>query len=172
MIKSKCCKAKVQKYSNGYFCSFCFKEYEPTRFTKLLSILFISIFSISCLTLPSSKFTYPTSKIEKKVDTCDIELKDSCILQELIKDSCYFPEIALKQFKIETGNYTSEICILNKNIGGLKCNCKYSLGIKNKHSYYKSYKDCIKCYVNFHNKYWQQYCKNYAEDKNYLQKLK
>jgi Mannosyl-glycoprotein endo-beta-N-acetylglucosaminidase len=174
-MKSKCCKSSSFKDQlNTTRCTNCLLKCTVNYNLRYMWIIIFSSILLFGFTVESKA---PKGRISKHkfatdcVDS-DIQLNDSCILRELIKDNCYFPEIAMKQIHLEANWYNSELVKSNRNLFGLKCSCKYSKGIKNKHSYYNSYKDCIKCYVDFHNKYWQKYCKNYAEDSLYIYKLK
>lgn len=173
MKKSKCCNTKAIKQDVGnYFCSNCTsicktrKTYSKTVFLLIFSALFcVSLQSFA----PNSKIGYTT---EFTVNKNKFELTDSGILKELIKNNSYFPEVSLRQAKQECGvNFNSRIAGENKNLFGMKCNCKLSKGFKNGHSSYKSYEDCIKCHVQFSNRYWDKYFKNYAEDSLYIQKI-
>lgn len=173
MKKSKCCNTEVHKQKAGnYFCSHCISICDTKSSFKpffLIFTMFILLLSINCYAPNNNvKKQYP----KHPIDTCDIQLNDSCILKELNRIGCYFPEVAIRQIHQECGiNINSKIAKENKNIFGIKCSCKYTHGVKNGHSNYKTYKDNIQCYVNFTNKYWKKYCKNYAEDELYLNKL-
>lgn len=177
MKTSKCCNTKVIKQNAGnYFCSHCISICDVKCNIKLLHILFtlfIGLITISCYApKDGSKKYFKLPYIDTCKENKDIQLIDSCIYDELIVQNCYFPDVAMKQLHQECGeNINSDLAIKNHNLFGLKCSCKYSQGIRGNHTYYKSYKDCIKCYVNFTNRYWERYCKNYAEDRNYLVKL-
>ena len=173
-MKTQCHNSKIIKDNLGNkYCEYCLKHNpkpikgkEWTLYTIFILIL-LGIYSFS--EAPNIKNILKFSKI---TDTCDIQLNDSSIRKELIANKCYFPDVAIKQIHQECGiNINSNLVYTNKNLFGLKCSCKYSKGLKNNHSYYSSYKDCIKCYVNFTNAYWEKYCRNYAEDKDYLNKL-
>ena len=173
-MKTQCHNSKIIKDNLGNkYCEYCLKHNpkpikgkEWTLYTIFILIL-LGIYSFS--EAPNIKNILKFSKI---TDTCDIQLNDSSIRRELIAQNCYFPDVAIKQIHQECGiNINSNLVYTNKNLFGLKCSCKYSKGLKNNHSYYSSYKDCIKCYVNFTNAYWEKYCRNYAEDKDYLNKL-
>lgn len=173
-MKTQCCNSYyIKDLQNNLYCSYCLKHNpkpikakEWTLYT-IFVLLLLGIYSFS--EAPNIKNILKFNTI---TDTCDIQLNDSSIRKQLIAYGCYFPDVAIKQIHQECGtNINSDLVYTNKNIFGLKCSCKYSQGIKNNHSYYSSYKDCIKCYVNFTNVYWEKYCKNYAEDKDYLNKL-
>ena len=171
------CKHKkhFSKDHNIYWCPECITFHAPRNYKwlkRIFGILIIIGISFSCI---EAKCPSPIKEliIYNPLINKDISLTDSCIFNELIKEGSYFPEIGLRQAHQEAGNkLNSQIAKENKNIFGLRCNCTYTSGYKNSHSTYKSYKDCIKCYVKFTNGYWDKYCQNYAENKNYLLVLK
>lgn len=178
MKVSKCCSAIAHKQEAGnYFCNHCISICE----TKNKTIIPVLLFLIGMLTVSLTTFAPPVvfkavSRMDAVhqdtlVDT-DIERSDSAILKELIKQGAYFPDVAIKQMHQECGaKINSDFALVNKNLFGIKCSCKYTNGSRHGHSAYKTYKDCIKCYVNFTNRYWVKYCKNYAEDSTYLTRL-
>lgn len=103
----------------------------------------------------------------------DINLSDTAIAKELVKHECVLPAIAVVQAKIETGNYTSKVCLANKNLFGIKFHrCKYVLGTNLNHASYKSYKDNIKCYIHIQNRYLRNIDGVYAESKDYITVIK
>jgi uncharacterized FlgJ-related protein len=169
MSKSICCGAETRKdYLNNVRCSNCLLITTPKKTFRLFYIILSSLIFLG-FTTQGKKSIIPKYIIYNKVDTTnkEIDLNDSCIYQELIKDSCIFPEIALKQAHLEGNWYKSDLIKTNKNLFGLKCNCKYTNGFKNGHTNYSSYKNCIACYSQFFNNYWDKYFSNYAEAKDY-----
>lgn len=107
------------------------------------------------------------------VQEVDIQLNDSEILNELVKQKCILPNVALAQMKIETGNFKSSICKENKNIAGIKTSkSKYVAGMNRNHCSYKSYRDCIKDYVRIQNRYLKNIDGKYATSNNYIETLK
>lgn len=103
----------------------------------------------------------------------DIKLTEKEILKELIKQGCVLPNVAFAQMKIETGNFKSPICKENKNIAGIKTSkSKYVAGMNRNHCSYRTYKDCIKDYVRIQNRYLKNIDGRYAENPQYVQKLK
>jgi len=164
---SECCSKPIKKdYLGNKRCSFCLLVSTPKRTFRLFYIILFGLIFLG-YSVTGNKNILPKHKISVIVDSCDIELNDSCVYQELLRDSCIFPEIAIRQAHLEGNWYKSDIVKENKNLFGLKCNCKYTNGFKNGHTNYTSYKNCIKCYSIFFNTYWTRYFENYAEAKNY-----
>jgi hypothetical protein len=173
---SKCCNSTAHKQEAGnYFCSHCISicdikyDLKPV-FSLVLMLLLISIIT-SC---KAPNIVYNKQyKATNSIDTTDFIPDDSTIYEKCLEYGSYFPEVACRQAKIECGiHYNSQVCVENKNLFGLRCNCKYVKGTKNGHSYYSSYNDCLKCYIAFTNRYWEKYCHNYAESNSYLLNLK
>jgi len=99
-------------------------------------------------------------------------------------------EIVKAQIQLEAGkNLNSNIAVKNNNILGMKMAYqreKTSLYIDHDHAGYSSYIECLKDYSLWQNKYWKKskyykenddnaylnFLKSYAEDKNYINKLK
>lgn len=113
-----------------------------------------------------------------RVDTIILEKKpmpltDSAITYELTKLGCVLPNVALAQFKIETGHYTSAICIENKNLAGIRnSSSPLSVGKNRGHNVYKTYRDCLKDYVRIQDKYLKAIDGKYAEAEGYLDNLR
>lgn len=103
----------------------------------------------------------------------DIQLNDSAILGELVKNKCVLPSVAVAQARIESANYKSPICRENKNLFGIKWHkCDYVLGENRNHASYKSYKDNIKCYIHIQNRYLRNIDGRYAEASGYVNLVK
>jgi flagellum-specific peptidoglycan hydrolase FlgJ len=110
----------------------------------------------------------------------DIELNEESILAELIKQGCVLPNIALAQFKIESTHFKSAICKENKNLAGIRTsNSEFvkkdtnGKAVKNRgHNVFTSYKNCIKEYIRIQNRYLKNINGKYAEDPEYISKLK
>ena len=117
-------------------------------------------------------------KVIKKTDTMilkdkDIKLTDSAITAELVKLGCVLPNVAVAQFKIETGHYKSTICRENKNLAGIRNSASpLSIGKNRGHNVYATYKDCLKDYVRVQNKYLKNIDGKYAEAKGYINQIK
>jgi len=117
----------------------------------------------------------------------DIELNDSSLTAELIKQDCILPGVALAQFKAETTydadndgspeQYSSPVCKKYKNLAGIRFRIKGSaaVGMSNDSLHYviyKSYRDCIKDYVRIQNSYIKKIDGVYAEDQQYIKLIK
>jgi uncharacterized FlgJ-related protein len=114
---------------------------------------------------------YERVVVEKLVD--DIPLTDSAIIDELTRQGCVLPNVALAQMKIETGHFSSKICKENKNIAGIKTSkSKYVTGVKNNHCVYLTYRDCIKDYIRIQDRYLKNIDGKYAEAKDYVNLIK
>lgn len=167
-MKSKCCGFKANRdYLGNLRCSNCLLITTPKRNARIVYIFIFGLVLMGFTVIGNEEHisNYKYSIIK---DSCsDIELTDSTVLHELEKDSCMFPEFALRQIHLESNWYKSELCKENHNLVGLKCSCKYTKGFKSGHSNYTSYKNCLKCYTQFFNQYWHRYFDNYAEAKNY-----
>lgn len=98
-------------------------------------------------------------------------LTDETLYQQLKDLHIQFPKIVLAQARLETGNYTSQLCRTKKNLFGLKGKKGYLS--------FKSYKECIIYYkTHIQNRYiggdYYVFLKKigYAKDPAYITKLK
>ena len=108
-----------------------------------------------------------------KKDSVNIALNDDSLLEELQARNIAHPKIVLAQAKLETGNYTSKVCLTHNNLFGLR---------KADGSYYKfnHWKESVQAYKDYVQYKYQppsNYYKflediGYAEDKSYTDKLK
>ena len=171
---SKCCNhLTFRDQYNHLRCEKCLSITKHKRSLRLPLILFFMMVFMGYSVLSNREGQSPLKfvKTEQKADTCDIPLNKDSILKQLIEDSCYFPQVAINQFIIESHYGDSKICSENLNLFGLKCSCKLCKGFKYGHSVYSSRRDGILCYTRFMNSFWRKYCSVYAEDKDYLSKL-
>lgn len=106
----------------------------------------------------------------QKIDTLQIAF----IYSELLKQKVLYPELVIQKIKLETGNLNSRLCRISKNLLGIK-RFKGSKSInstKEGYCVYKSYSDCLSDYKVIQGRYLKIIAERYAEDKNYIQKLK
>jgi hypothetical protein len=105
-----------------------------------------------------------------KVDP--MPLTDSAITAELVALGCVLPNVALAQFKLETGHFRSAICRENFNIAGIKTSrSKYVVGKNRDHCVYRCYRDCLKDYVRIQNRYLKNIDGKYAAPGKYVERL-
>lgn len=145
-------------------------------------IPFFALLGVSTVTIASLINKDPDRIIKTRVintiDTMiikdmDIKLNDSAITAELVKLGCVLPNVAVAQFKIETGHYKSAICRENKNLAGIRNSASpLSIGKNRGHNVYSTYKDCLKDYVRVQNKYLKNIDGKYAEAKGYINQIK
>lgn len=145
-------------------------------------IPFYTLLGVSTVTIASLINRDPDRIIKTRVintiDTMiikdmDIKLNDSAITAELVKLGCVLPNVAVAQFKIETGHYKSTICRENKNLAGIRNSASpLSIGKNRGHNVYATYKDCLKDYVRVQNKYLKNIDGKYAEAKGYINQIK
>lgn len=103
----------------------------------------------------------------------------------LLELNIKYPHIAMAQATIETGNFTSLVFKENKNLFGMKCATRRpstNKGLNNNHAYYNDWKESVQDYAMFvaaylndihsESEYFEYLKQNYAEDPNYVTKLK
>lgn len=114
-----------------------------------------------------------------------ISFSELNVYKQLVRIGVAYPDVVLAQAKIETGNFTSKIFRENNNMFGMKLPYRRqttAVGESRNHAKYTDWIQSIKDY-----KLWQDemihktptkraylaYLKrNYAEDKNYIKKIK
>lgn len=114
-----------------------------------------------------------------------ISFSELNVYKQLVRVGVAYPDVVLAQAKIETGNFTSKIFRENNNMFGMKLPERRqttAVGESRNHAKYTDWIQSIKDY-----KLWQDemihkaptkraylaYLKrNYAEDKNYIKKIK
>lgn len=150
---------------------------KPYRRLRLLFYISVTLNVVLSVSLYKIKSNPPTSVISMHRDTIikyhDIVLTDSAILGELVSNGCVLANVALAQFKIESGHFKSTICIENKNLAGIRTSqSSYVKSKKNDHCVYDTYKDCIKDYVLIQNRYLKKIDGRYAEASGYVELIK
>ena len=114
-------------------------------------------------------------KVITTIDTIqvgDVPLTDSAITAELVRLGCVLPNVALAQFKIESGHFKSAICRENFNLAGIKTSrSKYVIGKNRDHCVYRSYRDCLKDYVRIQNRYLKNIDGKYAAPGEYVKRI-
>lgn len=116
---------------------------------------------------------YVDSSATKKTTACTLPYhpNDSALMLELKRQDIKHPKIVLAQAKLETAHYTSDVCKRNNNLFGLMKGDKYHHFPHWRNSV-KFYKEHIQSRYDGGNYYKFLDRIGYAEDKEYIQKLK
>lgn len=107
-------------------------------------------------------------------------------LIELMKEcNMKYPYIVLAQAKLESGNFTSEVFKQNHNFLGMRKarqRMTTAQGEKNTYAYFRDWEDCVydlclwqsimTCGINSEDEYLAKLSEKYAEDTEYVSKLK
>jgi hypothetical protein len=146
----------------------------PNYRRMLLVCLVLLGASLTAMVYMSNNVQVSTRKVHT-TDTVyieDVPLTDSAITKELTQLGCMLPNVALAQFKVETGHFKSDICRENKNVAGIRNSAsKLSKGLSRGHNVYSTYRDCLRDYVRIQNKYLKNIDGRYAEAKDYTEQL-
>lgn len=106
------------------------------------------------------------------------------LINEIKQLNFKFPHIILAQAYLETGKFSSTIFKENNNLFGMKeakQRSTISIGTRNNHAYYNTWIDSVVDYALFYSTYlysinneeeYFQYLNQYAEDPNYVTRLK
>jgi hypothetical protein len=150
--------------------------------TQTFKGAFILSLSLNLILLGYISYLYQVDPIVRTVRTLvpydnhkpeDINLNDSDILCELMREGSVLPSVALAQAKIESAHYKSKVCKENKNLFGIKYhNCPFVKGQNLNHATYGTYKDNIKCYIHIQKHYLGKIDGHYAQAKSYVEKIK
>jgi hypothetical protein len=148
---------------------------QTPNYRKMLFVCLVLLgASLTAMVYMSNNVQVNTRKVHT-TDTVyieDVPLTDSAITKELTQLGCMLPNVALAQFKVETGHFKSSICRENKNIAGIRNSAsKLSKGLNRGHNVYSTYRDCLRDYVRIQNKYLKNIDGRYAEAKDYTEKL-
>lgn len=124
-------------------------------------------------------------KVEQDSLAVDKPFSVENLKKEIKTAGIRFERIVLAQAYLETGSFTSNIFLSNNNMFGMKCATRRMTthqGEQFGHAYFASWQDCVTDYAYFQSTYaWhieteEEYFKyladNYAEDPDYVYKLK
>jgi uncharacterized FlgJ-related protein len=141
---------------------------------KLILTLFLSLIVLS-----------KTNQTNYEIITQVISFSELNVYKQLVKIGIAYPDVVLAQAKIETGNFTSKIFIENNNLFGMKLPERRettAIGKNRNHATYTDWIQSIKDYKLWQDKmihraptkhaYLAYLKRNYAEDKNYINKIK
>jgi hypothetical protein len=113
------------------------------------------------------------------------EFSEEKLIHEIKSLNLKFPHIVLAQTKLETSNYSSKIFIELHNLFGMKqalIRANTAKGTQYGHAYYSSWRESLLDYalyscrflgnIKTEQEYYQYLSQNYAEDPEYVSKLK
>ena len=149
---------------------------KPARTCRRLLWVSLTMNLLLVLAIATSETSVRTNVVHLiQRDTIKIDpmpLTDSAITAELVKLGCVLPNVALAQFKIESGHFRSAICRENFNLAGIKTSrSKYVVGKNRDHCVYRSYRDCLKDYVRIQNRYLKNIDGKYAAPGKYVERI-
>jgi hypothetical protein len=167
------------------------KYIKLTNFVLFRVYLKIFIFGLTIGFLSSILISKEAKHLYENVPIIITSLKEDDVDHEklynyLLETKIQFPEIVFAQAILETGHFKSKIFITNKNLFGMK-EAKQrpttAKGTELEHAFYENWKESVKDYAMFQSRYilpkiktekeYLMYLKsNYAEDPNYIQKIK
>lgn len=161
-------------------------EFKPIKASKYIVGLFsvVGIVSIISFNKDSSKECIEYESDIIQYNKQDIFNQDT--LKHFIESLNFnFPDIIYAQAVLETGNFSSKIFRENHNLFGMKqakVRSTTALGTQYSHAYYNDWRMSVMDYALWYNKYMsrikskEQYYEflgqYYAEDPNYVNKLK
>lgn len=167
--------------------------YENITLKFFVSKLLIITFILSLLTLflfggmtNDVNYSYEEGKtIFIRSNEKQNEFTPDKLKEYILELNIRFPHIVYAQSKLETGNYQSKIFLANNNLFGMKVAKKRpttNKGEENGHAYYLNWRESVVDYAFFQaqylskikteNEYFQYLSANYAEDTNYISKVK
>jgi hypothetical protein len=156
-------------------------------YTTLLSIFILTLTFIYKIGRKDQINHYTPSEIEiilSKIND-SISFTPERFQKELERLNVKFPHIVYAQSLLETGYFTSNIFLENHNLFGMKqarIRVNTAKGTHNGHAYYDSWQESVFDYafyqcrylpqINNDEEYFQYLSQKYAEDTNYISKLK
>ena len=129
--------------------------------------------------------TEETKQIIIKEKLKENEFSPERLKEYILELNIRFPHIVYAQAQLETGNFTSHIFKVNNNLFGMreaKRRPTTNKGTENGHAYFDNWKESVVDYAFYQaaylfklkseDEYWDYLGQNYAEDPNYVNKLK
>jgi uncharacterized FlgJ-related protein len=164
------------------------KDNNKVTLIIISSIIITSIVWFSFILFNANNITYITEETKAiiiKENDKKNEFSETKLREYILELNIKFPHIVLAQSQLETGHYTSKIFKENNNLFGMK-EAKQrpttNKGTENDHAYYDNWKESVQDYAMYsarylnqiktQEEYLQYLSQNYAEDQNYVTKLK
>lgn len=182
------CKYKTYETSDGFKYKFdphTLLEYKSFRVRKiwiLISSIIILSFMVQPLSSTQVNNIFRSAGLLKRYVP---KLTEQTLLDSLISWNVYFPELVVKQMKLETGNFSSNLYKNTNNLMGMgypykrktTASGKYQSG-KYNYAKYDNWVESAKDYALYQKEYFtEKYYhiflenNNYAEDTSYTSKL-
>ncbi len=101
------------------------------------------------------------------------QVPEQSIVKCLHENGCVLPTVAVAQARLESNLGKSNVGINAKNMFGIVYHkCRYVIGKHGVYAKYDKYEDNIKCYIHIQDHYLANIDGRYAEDRNYITKIK
>jgi hypothetical protein len=167
-------------------------KYEDVTYKIIVICLVFSIIGVISVSLIGYKkikgveyITEETKKIIIKEKLKENEFSPERLKEYILELNIRFPHIVYAQAQLETCNFTSHIFKVNNNLFGMreaKRRPTTNKGTENGHAYFDNWKESVVDYAFYQaaylfklkseDEYWDYLGQNYAEDPNYVNKLK
>lgn len=163
-----------------------YKKAHPSILVIILFSTFISsIFGFTMSKQSSSNYS-TEHRVYTKSDTLLIsDFSEEAFIAYLKDLNIRFPHIVYAQSIVETGHFNSDIFRENNNLFGMKrarVRCTIARGTQRNHAYYEHWSESVVDYalyqttylhkIRTEEDYFNYLADNYAEDPNYVSKLK
>lgn len=166
------------------------KCFDATKYIKSFFIIFVITIISLVYSVSSKKIIINNTKfLPQEVKTLVIrennKFSKDLFKKEIKKLNIKFADIVYKQAVLESDNFKSTIFKENNNMFGMKLarsRITTAIGVKRNHAYYNNWRDCLIDYALYQeaylrsiknkDEYLQYLSKYYAEDSNYIYKLK
>jgi len=165
-----------------------FETVKLTKFKILIGMGLVSTFTMLTSFIPiKSKYNIDNYTEYEKILILEqaMAFSEEKLINSIGKLNFKYPHIVYAQSLVETGNFTSKIFKENNNLFGMreaKVRLNLALGTQYNHAYYDSWESSLLDYALYassylkdlstEEKYFDYLGKNYAEDPNYVSKLK
>lgn len=134
-------------------------------------VIFIVVAMVMYFIFEPKSFKVPQKEIQSKPIIISDTFSQDLLMEELKINKIKHTDIVYAQARLETGNFKSEYFKKRHNLFGFR--------VKSGYMYFSNWKECVKYYANWQNKYYKkgdyfEFLKKigYAEDSTYIQKVK
>jgi hypothetical protein len=154
-------------------------------FSAIVVGLLIGVLFMSRRVNDVKYITEETKQIIIREQLAENEFSPGRLKEYILELNIRFPHIVYAQAQLESGNFTSHIFQVNNNLFGMKEAKKRpttNKGTENGHAYFNHWRESVVDYafyqaaylndIRSEKEYWEYLGQNYAEDPNYIIKLK